>query len=67
MTEKIKWTDEQTEAIGTMIKESEMIGWTQGYDEAVKEIIKELELKIFDLKKMIYIRENETRQNFIHV
>ena len=57
--EKIKWTDEQTEIIGQMIKESEMIGWTQGYDEAVKELIQELETKIFELKKMIYIKKND--------
>ena len=53
---EIKWTKEQEEIMETMIKESESIGYTQGYDDAIKELIKELESKIFELKKMIYIR-----------
>lgn len=53
---EITWTREQEEVIRVMIGESESIGWTQGYDEAIKEMIKELEMKIFELKKMIFIR-----------
>ena len=57
MTKKSEWTKEQEEVLGKMIKESEAIGYTQGYDDAIKEVIKKLELEIFEIKKMIYIKE----------
>jgi hypothetical protein len=60
-SEKIIWTKEQEDIIGTMINESEGIGYTQGYDEAIKEIIRELEKFIFELKKKVYINKDESR------
>lgn len=57
MMEEIKWTNEQNEIIGRMIKESEDIGYTQGYDDAIREVVKDFEKFLFELKSRVFMRK----------